>query len=173
MSLGFIKESDWDKTSWEMLDLFDPKVKEIVMDILKSQLNDMLLLLNECESPIEHLFGVALEHVTKGERISYDPGLIILPQSDIECYGKKYRVDFLVLVGDFIYDHAGCKKFVIECDGHDFHEKTKSQAAKDKQRDRHMTGSGYYVIRYTGSEIWKDPFKCAREALEIIRSNCL
>ena len=156
-----------------MLDLLEPRVKDLFLDILKDKIIEMFMILNGCETPIEQLFGVAFECTKKNTRIFRDPGLIILPQSDIECYGKKYRVDFLVLVGDFVHDHAGCKKFVIECDGHNFHEKTKSQAAKDKQRDRHMTGSGYHVMRFTGSEIWKDPFKCAREALEIIQCNCL
>lgn len=68
-----------------------------------------------------------------------------------------YRADFTVTMGDMT------KTLVIECDGHDFHERTKEQAARDRKRDRDMTGSGYRVIRFTGSEIWRNPWDCAFE----------
>ena len=42
---------------------------------------------------------------------------------------------------------------VVELDGHDFHEKTKEQAQKDKDRDRSLTRAGYKIMRFTGSEI--------------------
>lgn len=48
-------------------------------------------------------------------------------------------------------------KVAIECDGHDFHEKTKEQAAKDKKRDREFQKLGYVILRYTGSEIVNTP----------------
>jgi very-short-patch-repair endonuclease len=83
----------------------------------------------------------------------------------------KYRVDFL-LYGI----NAGCGdrdewmrvKVVIECDGHDHHEKTKEQAKRDKARDRRLTKLGYRVMRFTGSELWNDPRKCVAEAHEFI-----
>lgn len=68
----------------------------------------------------------------------------------------KYRADFLVI----------CKidskrwRFVVECDGHDFHERTKEQAQRDRERDRTMTALGYVVVRFTGSEIWRDAEAC-------------
>ena len=48
-------------------------------------------------------------------------------------------------------------KVAIECDGHEFHEKTKEQAAKDKKRDREFQKEGYVILRYTGSEICNNP----------------
>lgn len=65
------------------------------------------------------------------------------------------------------------KRFVIECDGHDYHEKTKKQAKRDKERDRNMTQLGYTVIRFTGSEIFENPIVCARETFNIIASELL
>jgi uncharacterized protein DUF559 len=59
---------------------------------------------------------------------------------------------------------------VVECDGHDFHEKTKEQAARDKSRDRDMLAQGYRVLRFTGSEIHNRAEKCAMEIDAIIRS---
>lgn len=85
--------------------------------------------------------------------------LVIEPQAQI----GEYRVDFLITLEDreeFLMNknskpHLKIKKdyIIIECDGHDFHEKTKEQAAKDKKRDRELQKLGYPVFRYTGSEI--------------------
>lgn len=79
-----------------------------------------------------------------------------------------YTVDFLALVsvktGDFL-DEIRRSYLVIECDGHDFHEKTKAQAAKDKSRDRFLTGLQIPVMRFTGSEIWRSPMDCAVEVV--------
>lgn len=49
---------------------------------------------------------------------------------------------------------------LIECDGHDFHERTKEQAARDRQRDRELQAAGYVVLRFTGSELWRDAAVC-------------
>lgn len=52
---------------------------------------------------------------------------------------------------------------IIECDGHDFHERTQDQALHDRRRDREMTSAGYRVVRFTGREIHRDPDACAEE----------
>ena len=57
-------------------------------------------------------------------------------------------------------------KIIVECDGHDFHERTKEQAAKDKRRDRELQRLGYKVYRFTGKEINEDSIACAREVYE-------
>lgn len=75
----------------------------------------------------------------------------------------KYRADFFV---DFSHPvHRGRVFGAIECDGHDFHERTKEQAAHDKARDRYFQSLGLIVLRYTGSEIWRDAIKCASDAM--------
>ncbi|QQE80900.1 endonuclease domain-containing protein [Alicyclobacillus sp. SO9] len=71
-----------------------------------------------------------------------------------------YRVDFLLSTLK--------KQLVIECDGHDFHEKTKKQAARDKKRDRDLIKMGYTVIRYTGTEICNDVDKILFELDELL-----
>ncbi len=75
----------------------------------------------------------------------------------------KYRVDF----GLFVYAEGKELKLAIECDGHDFHEKTKEQAAHDKKRDRAITAEGYRMFRFTGSEIWRDALGCADEVCKV------
>lgn len=69
-----------------------------------------------------------------------------------------YRVDFCI--------HA--KSLVaIECDGHEFHYRTKEQAARDKRRDREITERGAVMLRFTGAEIYANPFECAEQALRV------
>jgi very-short-patch-repair endonuclease len=57
------------------------------------------------------------------------------------------------------------KKIIVECDGHDFHERTKEQAMRDRARDRAAQAAGYQMMRFTGAEIFRDPLKCVRETL--------
>jgi hypothetical protein len=78
--------------------------------------------------------------------------------------GRHYRVDFL-----FAAKTNAIKPvlFAVECDGHDFHEKTKDQAARDKQRDRELLGLGVTVLRYTGSEIHANARHCAFQAITL------
>ena len=72
-----------------------------------------------------------------------------------------YRVDFLGLYTQV----DGLAGIVIECDGHDFHEKTREQAVYDKARDRFLQLHDYHVLRFAGSEIWRSPILCAATVL--------
>lgn len=73
---------------------------------------------------------------------------------------NQYRLDFAVTIerdesggGDrFTY-----RRIAIEVDGHDFHERTKEQAQRDKARDRNLVSDGWQILRYTGSEIYASP----------------
>lgn len=78
----------------------------------------------------------------------------------------RYIVDFLVII-------AGIKGipalgFVVEIDGHDFHEKTKAQVRYDKERERYLISSGAIVIRYTGSEVFCDSNNSAYDTINTI-----
>jgi very-short-patch-repair endonuclease len=61
----------------------------------------------------------------------------------------------------------------VECDGHDFHERTKEQAQRDKSRDRYLQANGWRVLRFTGSEIHRTPEKCADEIASIIQNDMI
>lgn len=61
--------------------------------------------------------------------------------------------------------HQKITKLIVECDGHEFHEKTKKQAARDKRRDRALQSLGYKVFRFTGTEISGNALACAEEVL--------
>ncbi|MCP5810307.1 endonuclease domain-containing protein, partial [Klebsiella pneumoniae] len=54
---------------------------------------------------------------------------------------------------------------LVECDGHNFHERTPEQAKRDRSRDRDLAFQGYRLLRFTGREIYHDADGCAREIL--------
>jgi very-short-patch-repair endonuclease len=91
---------------------------------------------------------------------------IVFPQAMI----GPHRVDFLIVHRRGLDGLGG---IVVECDGHDFHEKTKQQAARDKTRDRYLQEHGYKVFRYAGSEIWRDAIGCAHQVLSLAYSTAM
>lgn len=78
----------------------------------------------------------------------------VYPQKTVVLGRRTFRCDFLV---EILNDKEIVGKICIELDGHDFHERTKDQAQRDKLRDREFQKAGYTVLRYTGSEVFKDP----------------
>jgi very-short-patch-repair endonuclease len=85
--------------------------------------------------------------------------LYVTPQAQI----GEFRVDFLIQVVD---EFETWRSLVVECDGHDFHERTKQQATRDKARDRALVLQGYQVFRFTGSELWFDPMGCSSQVFK-------
>lgn len=151
-------------------DLAD-NVKREVDSYLEFQKKYLVIALSKCESPIEQLFFIHFRDGLEGTRhdlpaMDAEGSVRCSPQAEIKVGKKKYRADFLVTCLVKSKEH----KFVIECDGHDFHEKTKAQAMRDKARERNLINDGYTVLRFTGSEIVKNPIKCAIEAVTIIEN---
>lgn len=66
---------------------------------------------------------------------------------------------------DFAWDGFG---LVVEIDGHDAH-KSKAQREHDYRRDRMLSRAGWHVMRFTGTEAYHEPERCAREAGEWLR----
>lgn len=138
--------------------------------------------LSPCESPIERLMRAAfyakqieeshwittkfmdsgsidfdfLENMRKCDFKPWE--VLVWPQVKI----GQYRVDFVAQTC-VSYGNISPKLeyLAVECDGHEFHEKTKLQATRDKARDRYLVGKQIPVMRFTGSEIWEDPMECA------------
>lgn len=134
------------------------------------------------KSPIEQLMGAALFYATKSpnwfggearenacwygvpedkrllERVPSFPGIDITPQASI----GRYKADFLIFFAGW---RGGYVWGAVECDGHDHHNLTKKQAQHDRERDRFFQNQGVTILRYTGSEIWASPLKCAADAL--------
>lgn len=112
-----------------------------------------------CGSPMEALFRAGWELNALRHPMSSEACLSYSQQAPLGVY----RADFLFSVVD---ESGEKKKLVVEIDGHDFHERTKRQAAHDKARDRWMTGEKCQVIRFTGSEVYANPFACAKEVAD-------
>lgn len=83
--------------------------------------------------------------------------LLVIPQ----WRAGKYRTDFALR-------HDRLKRIVcVELDGHEFHDRDERQRRHEKTRDRFLTASGYSVLHFTGSEIFKDPCAAALEAFNV------
>ena len=159
-----------------MADIFDNVVRDLA-DMLPGAVDGVRTgnqFTAKCESPIELAFAAALSISstisgfdvrwgrTPGDRPS--SFLMIEPQAQI----GEYRVDFLCAAIDargFLLSEC----VVVECDGHEWHEKTKEQAARDKARDRYLQLHVAGVIHFTGSELFRAPGECVRETMEMIR----
>lgn len=139
----------------------------------------------ELESPIEEELFWALiaeadgvDDVFGALVLGYNGGfyqLEVKPQAKL-CLGR-YRVDLMLDVLEPVRRKSTPfeppeLRIAVECDGHDFHEKTKDQAQRDKARDRELQALGLRVIRFTGSEIRRDPATCARAVIDLVRAMC-
>lgn len=111
-------------------------------------------------TPIESLYYNCFNYFLKYLKIKKGE-LYLIPQTEIETENGIYRVDFY-LVNNLQNNN---KKYVIECDGHDFHS-SKEQIAKDNQRQRDIENCGYNFIRFSGSEIYNNPIKCVYETFK-------
>jgi len=125
-----------------------------------------------CESPIERklfaaLYMAAIRQEACGGFVPFLCEWRIQPQYVI----GPYRTDFAVCyLRQDRYDQDPFQspkavRVVVECDGHDFHEKTKEQAARDKARDRFLITNGWPVLRFTGSEIFNGADECAWDVI--------
>lgn len=148
-----------------------PKVMEVINERINMSLFGMWNDISNCESPIEQMFALEINERlnwfnfgSKLEKLNYKFE-VFESQEKID----NYRVDFLLIVSNNknIY-----KKFVIELDGHDFHEKTKEQVQRDKEKDRFLISKGYIVVRFTGSEIYNNCSQKVTEFLNIVFKEC-
>lgn len=158
---------DQEREIWKEIDALDKRVQYEFVDQLLDYASLLLAKIEECESPIEQLFALSLNRIADQIEKRYGVDCIVNPQSQIEVRQKTYRVDFLIAIQ--MKDGTGFR-IAVECDGHEFHEKTKEQAARDKARDRAIQSQAIPVLRFTGSEIWNNPWQCAKEVREFIES---
>lgn len=159
--------SDIERTLWDAEDLCESTIEVTMLHALivaGSQFCDVVLNIGDMKRSLNIPFPS-----------SGAPVLIIEPQGHVE----DYRVDFLITETDavsagFLGQTFGCKiepfsaSVVVECDGHEFHEKTKAQASRDKKRDREIQKHGLPILHYTGADLWRDAIACADDATSMI-----
>lgn len=91
-------------------------------------------------------------------------------QTRLDGQLRTYRLDFALICSRWTWDPGTWQdlaKIAIEIDGHDFHERTKQQAHRDKLRDRALANEGFTVLRFSGSDIHRDPRACAEQVVTI------
>lgn len=135
------------------------------------------------DSEIEKLFFCAL--VAVGRYVGANPMLceycktddILISKQNSGDFHKSLLVQPQAMVGgwrvDFrLFARSGdgtWKSLIVECDGHEFHERTKDQAARDRSRDRSTQMAGIPIFRFTGSELFRDAWKCAEQVRDWVR----
>lgn len=132
-----------------------------------------------CESPIEVMLGSA---IYLGCSIAAGPFdrtkmLRVQPEAEPEPYSgqwvlspqfkwDRYRIDFAL--------HTKLPyPIFIECDGHNFHERTKQDAQRDREKDRTIQAAGIPILRFTGSEIYNSPQACAFQVFNFASTRIL
>lgn len=121
----------------------------------------------ECESPIEKILFVALDVVTYLRSCEFGKYIVnITPQEEIKDDKKKYRVDFYICIEKFFNGYEKLCKIVVECDGYDYHQKNKKQVKHDNEREMRLKLLGYDVLRFSGTQIYENPMKCANDIID-------
>ncbi|MCP5059476.1 MAG: hypothetical protein GY937_22455 [bacterium] len=158
--------------------------ERLLTGALQARSTELRQLLARCESPVEEMLLVAMWDKWAGKITSdgramtaMHPGpdclwrLVVEPQRELVTAGRMFRADFFVyLTCDGPTSHAVCWcPTVVEVDGHEFHERTQLQAARDQQRDRAMLLEGMRTVRFTGSEVFNRPAECAAELAGLLR----
>lgn len=153
-----------------LLDVFEDlpyKAKSLIFgdnNMLKT-LEDISVMIEDCESPIEKILYVALISTLN----SYDLFLYIENQTLIESNGRKYYADFTISHDEMLnWDLREDFMLVIECDGYEFHQKTKEQVDNDNQREYDIKMAGWEIIRFSGREIYNNPIECAKKVMRYI-----
>lgn len=112
----------------------------------------------EEESTLEDTIGEARVHTEYGY---IDFIIKIKPQYKIGTY----YADFVI---SFESPYVEENYVAIEIDGHEWHEKTKEQVARDKKRERYLLRKDFPVMRFSGSEVFHNLKECAIECYEIM-----
>lgn len=101
-----------------------------------------------CESPIEvHLGTELVTLLSKSEQLT--------PQFKLD----RFRYDFAL---------DGQRKVLIECDGAEFHS-TRAQQENDRLKDQAASRAGFPLLRFSGSDIFRNAKGCALVAIGELR----
>ncbi len=82
-----------------------------------------------------------------------------IPDIGREVWIERYRVDFLVRA----------QKVVVELYGFAYHN-DKRKLSQDAARERFLQRKGYRVLRFMGSEVYKDSTRCVQEVIDFLQT---
>ena len=117
-------------------------------------------------SPIEQIFYVAKESLGLMYLDELKFQIYFTSQEYVEAKGKTYKPDFYV--DSFCYkdeEYNFNKPILIELDGHDYHS-TKEQRNYDYERENNLKLEGYHILRFTGSQVYNEPFECVEKVYQ-------
>ena len=141
------------------------KVQELILINNVRQKIYPSVLYEKIESPIEQIFITAFELYIMFNK---KKDIVLFSQKEIKASGKKYIVDFYFEEDEYVNKFNTDKKIIIECDGYEFHQKTKEQVQKDNEREYNLKMAGYEILRFSGTQIYNNPFKCAEDTYNYI-----
>jgi len=160
---------------FDLQEMTERLLKTLEPNMLQIVTYSTLMLRHMCESPIEVALGASF---LVSDRLYYlrpNMGVTLAWASDEKSYRedavllipqfpwKGYRIDFALRLPRYRFGYM-----FIECDGHDFHERTKEQAARDRAKDRLIQQAGYPILRFTGSEIHRNAGNCADQIFDFV-----
>lgn len=153
-----------------ILDIFDSLPRKAKILILENDRFNKELIHNiglalaypKIESPIEKIFLTAFLICDK-----YN--IYIDPQTKIKCGDNTYYADFTITYDHYV-NHMFHENFklVIECDGYEFHQKSKKQVEYGNKREYDLKMEGYEILRFSGSEIYNQPIQCVKKVFDYI-----
>jgi very-short-patch-repair endonuclease len=119
---------------------------EVLAGLLARQDPHARRLLQQAAGPLERAWlAVWWPTAPRGTRVE--------PQKRI----GPYRVGFLVDA-----------RIVVEIDHQPAGPQTPDQAVRDRQRERYLVARGYAVLRFAGSEVRDDPWRCVAEVCDYL-----
>ena len=110
-------------------------------------------------SPVGKIFVMEWHFTGAGEK----SGASMVPQKQLTRDGRTFPIDFMVESAD------GTKKIAIELARNDFHEESRQQAVKDRQRELTPDRHGCSLFRFTALEIFRDPRRCLDEVVDAFK----
>lgn len=152
------------------IDLVDTVKQYIDFEMMNYEFSFLESLVG-CESPLEQLFALTMDNFGLTTMVKFNPEIDVLTienQYEVVISGNTYRLDFYIPVEYRKNNTIKLKKFAIEIDGHEFHQKTKKQVERDNERTRNLQLEGYEVIRFSGTEIYHKPHQAVSTLISLI-----
>lgn len=123
----------------------------------------------KADSPIETIFGAAVLLYFRNSNKplmlcvpaelekAKPPGLLFVPQFKWSIYRSDWA----------IYNPKTSGALLLECDGKDFHSSA-DQIAHDQKKDAAAHDRGYLSMRFSGSQIHREPDGCAKRVFQVV-----
>jgi hypothetical protein len=122
-------------------------------------------------TPIEQLWHLEFLFLKISRRIN--PAIKSEPQSSISAGGKLYKIDFKLSLRDEVMPSLPPIVYFVELDGREFHDRTKEDFLRERQRLRDLQREGARVYPFAGEEVFKGPSQCVLEAVRDLERDLL